>query len=165
MLQQEVVKPIFRTYKRVFQEFSNFLKRSAISQIDYSGWLIRKRVEVHERRAPASRFCTRQTKVLYLGHTAQNCVNAAPENARPLSVDDSQLQNPSIPALVDVFGDQVLNLLGVKGVQVENSVDRKLDHLSRRVLLFGLVLVAELCLFNHLIPLNLSSRSRMNLRV
>ena len=50
------------------------------------------------------------------------------DRPRPLAVDDAEVEDPPAEALLDVFGDQVLDVLGAEGVKVEHAVDGQLDR-------------------------------------
>ena len=51
----------------------------------------------------------------------------APQRARALAVDDAHLQDPSLPAGLQIAGHQVLYLARVEGVQVQLTVYGHLD--------------------------------------
>lgn len=53
----------------------------------------------------------------------EDAMDDSPEHALPLTVDDAHLLDPALRALLDVIGDQFLDVGRGEGVQVEHSID------------------------------------------
>jgi len=55
---------------------------------------------------------------------AQDGMDALPQGARPLAVDDPQVEDATLEAGLDVVGEESAKLLGPESVQIQNSIDR-----------------------------------------
>ena len=61
-------------------------------------------------------------------------VNDGFERPGAFAVDDADLGDAAAEALAEVFGHQVLDLLGAEGVEVEDAVDGQLDGIAGEAL-------------------------------
>jgi len=55
----------------------------------------------------------------------ENRMYDPPQGAGSLTVDNPQLQDPPLSALLDVIGHQCLHVAGREGVQVKGAVNRQ----------------------------------------
>ncbi len=69
----------------------------------------------------------------HLWEPRQKSVDAASEIADPFAVNDPDMQNAPRLALCQIISDEVLDLLGLKGVKIEHAVNRNADWILAAV--------------------------------
>ena len=90
-----------------------------------------RRAQLHNRGSPGAAAGIREDVGLHPWMPLQDAMDDSPEHALPLAVDDAHLLDTALRALLDVVGDELLDVGRGEGVQVEHSVDRQLDRCQR----------------------------------
>lgn len=81
---------------------------------------------------------------LHLRQTIQDGMDGSPERSGSFSMNDSNLKDVSDPAFGKVVRDQILQLARIKRVEVENTVDRKLDRFGVFHVITGVLVVQRI---------------------
>ena len=87
-----------------------------------------------DRGPPAALVRPRRLEGPHLGRLLQDGLDGAAQDADPLAVDDADAQDASLGAGVEVVPDQILDLAGLKRVEIQDAVDGHLDRLLGLIL-------------------------------
>jgi len=85
--------------------------------------------EICDGRSPTARGFVCESERDDFGHPLQDGMNSFPHHARALAVDDPYLKDAFLPAFMKIFRQQILHFAGLKGVEIDNPVNREINWL------------------------------------
>lgn len=56
-------------------------------------------------------------------------MDSLPHHARALAVDDPYLKDALVPAFMKIFRQQILHFAGLKGMEIDNPVNREINRI------------------------------------
>src|SRR5262245_17210923 len=92
------------------------------------------RPKQHDRRSPSAGV-PRQPEPLDVVATLEQRMDRASKRTGSLAMHDTDLEDAAAPALVEVGGDEILDLARVEPVEVQDPIDGKFDDFRQRVVL------------------------------
>jgi hypothetical protein len=89
-------------------------------------------------RAPTSAAEVRGPVAQHVGIFLEQTEDHLPEGSSPFAVDDADMINSFPAAFFEVFQDQVFDLFGPEGMQVQDAINRNPDRPVRTHWLCGI---------------------------
>jgi hypothetical protein len=86
-------------------------------------------IKVHYRRPPFTTTGAAGPEIRDTRQRTEQRDNSALQSAGPLAVNDADFKNPSQPALLQVFGNQLPDLIWSKSVQIQTAVYGDFDRI------------------------------------